>query len=939
MKRILKSLIAAAILLAPLGLFSDNLPNVDLSNLDKKIPLNSDVIYGKLDNGITYYIMKNQRPENRAQFQLVVTAGSVQEDEDQKGLAHFTEHMIFNGTKMFPGNTMLDYLQAKGIQFGADINAGTSYERTSYQLPVPTDDPGLVDTTIMILRDIASNVTFSQEEYEKERGVIMSEWRQRKDVQKRMMDAHMPVILKGSRHVDRDIIGDTTVIQTAPRDVIYRYYKDWYRPDLMAVIAVGDFEPKEIEKKIKNEFGAIKAVKNPREHKIYPIPPHEEARVSIYRDQEMPMVQVLVYFKSKYEKNETWNDYRNNLIENLFVTMINQRFAELSQKPESPFLQAAAFSTPFLGDAQAGILSVAVKQDRVEEALKAAMIELERAKRHGFTESEFERAKESMLSRYEQLYAERDKLPTRNFVSEFEQNFVNSTAAPGIAMEYAATKKFMADIKLNEVDKYADSFAHKENSVITVTMPEKESLATPEEEDLAGLFDAVNQMDIQPYVDKDSGKPLFDKEVVPGKVVSEKTMDEIGTTELTLSNGIKVVLKPTEFQNNEISFEARSPGGHSLASDDEFYSASYADNIVSSSGVGEFDLPALRKKLAGKIVSVSPYIGELTEGFSGSCATEDFETALQLVNLYFTEPRVDPDAFEAFLQAQEERLRNRAMSPRSVIGDTLRATLNDYHPRRMPMSVEKLEKINPDQALAFYKERFADASDFTFTFVGNFEIDKIKPLLTKYLGSLPALNRNEKWKDFGIRYPNKKIVKKFEKGIENKSSVYMIFPGEFIWSDKNELDVETAASLLREKLLKQLREEEGGVYSPGIFSRESKYPNPDYYVAVIFDCDPHRVDEFTGIVLREINNMRTELDKENANEIENMKLRKYEKNLKENDFWLGELSQAYYYGEDPTDVLALDEMIESISAKTIRDASKKYVDPNKYVLVIMNPEK
>ena len=785
---------------------------VKFNSLNDKIPSDPKVKIGKLDNGLTFYIKENKKPENRAELHLVVYTGSVQEDNDQLGLAHFIEHMCFNGTKNFPKNDLISFLESTGMRFGADINASTGFDRTHYFLQIPMDKPEILDKSFQVLEDWAHNVSFDQDELDKERGVILEEWRLYRGAQDRLMKQHFPYLLKGSKYADRDVIGDTAIILHAPRETFLRYYKDWYRPDLMAVIAVGDFNAADMEKKIKEHFSNLKPVVNPRPREKYHLPPHNEILASIAKEKELTYPMVNVIIKSDSRDETIFATYRQNMVESLIDQMLNMRLAELTKKPKPPFFMGLANQGRFIGESRALTLIGITKTDDMTSGLDALLEESIRAQKFGFNESELDRAKKELMKSIEKSYAERDKTPSSAYAQEFARNFEFGEAMPGIEYELEMYKKFLPEISLKEVNETTKKAIKNENMVILVSGQDKPEAKIPTKEETLALYDVVSKRDIKPYVDKTTDKPLFGKKVTPGTIKSEKEIKELGITELTLSNGAKVILKPTDFKNDEILFRAYSLGGTSLVSDKDFVSANSSTGVIDEAGIADFDAITLEKMLSGKNVSISPMISELTEGFRGSTTPNDLETLFQLIHLYFTDPRKDTESYNTYLNRTKELMANAKNDPRQVFRDTIQYVMNSYNFRKRPWQESMINELDLDKIYKIYKERFADAGDFVYIFVGNFKFDEMKNMINKYIANLPGLNSKEKFKDLGIKPPKGQVKKQVKKGIEKQSSVNIVLTGDFDYNSENEFLLKSMIELFSIRLREVIREDKSGVY-------------------------------------------------------------------------------------------------------------------------------
>ncbi|QDK77065.1 insulinase family protein [Spirosoma sp. KCTC 42546] len=911
-----------------------------MPNLASLIPLDPAVKVGKLPNGLTYYIRKNVEPKNRAELRLVIRAGSVLETDNQQGLAHFMEHMEFNGTKNFPKNELVNFLQSAGVRFGADLNAYTGFDETVYQLPVPTDSANVFNKAFQILEDWAHNATIDPTEVDKERGVILEERRLGRGAGQRMRDKYFPLLLNNSQYSKRLPIGTEQVLTTFKPEVLRQYYKDWYRPDLMAVIAVGDFDIKQVEGIIREKFGRIPAVKNPKPRTEYDIPAHKDTKVVIVTDPEQPNTVVQVIYKRPEIKEKTLNDLRESIKRGLFNTMLGNRIQELTQRADPPFLGGYSNYSDFLGNLDAFTSIAVAKEGNVEKAIRAVLDENARVKQFGFTPTELARAKQEFMTNVEQAYSERNKTRSVNFVNEYVQNFTDKEPYTSIEFYYDFLKKEQDGIKLAEVNALVDQFIHNDNRAVIVMAPEKDKAKLPTEAQILSYVDDAGK-GLTAYEDKTIDSPLLATQPTGSPVVSEKKVADIGVTEWTLKNGVRVILKPTDFKNDQILFSASSFGGTSLYDLKDFQSARFSSTLTAMGGTGAYNQIQLGKFLSGKQVSVFPYVGELTEGINGSAAPKDLETALQLLYSYFTQPRKDADVVKGFLSNQRSALQNRinTPTPQGVFQDTVSVTLGNNNPRRQPLKPDDLDKIDLDRALQIYQERFANAGDFTFYFVGNFKEDQLKPLVEKYLGGLPATDKPEKFKDLGIRAPKGEVSKTVYKGLDPKASVQLVYTGDINWSPETATQLDALAEVLEIKLIEKLREEESGVYGVGANAAYAKYPVPRYTFRINFGCAPENVEKLIAKTQELINDLKQKgaLPADIA-KFKAETRRETELQLKDNQFWLGYLQNQYYNGDAPDEVLHEAEQLNKVTVESTKAAANQYFGSN-YIRLVLMPEK
>ncbi len=903
------------------------------------LPLDSNVVKGRLDNGLFYYIRENHKPEKRIELRLAVKAGSVLEESDQQGLAHFTEHMAFNGTKNFRKQELIDYLESIGMRVGPGINAYTGLDETVYMLQVPADSIHIVEKAFQILEDWTHKIEFEEDEIDKERGVVIEEWRLGRGADARMRDKQLPILFKGARYADRLPIGKVEIIDDFTRETLLRFYRDWYRPDLMAIIAVGDFDSEWIEKQIRKYFSRLSSPHNPREREIYPMPDHKETLFAIATDPEATGSSVSIYYKHDVKPEITEDDYRRRLVAALYNGMLNQRFHELTKEAEPPFLYGFSAKGRFVLSKEVYMLSAGVRDNGIERGLKTIITEAARVEKFGFTASELDRQKREILRFMEKAFDERDKTESRNYANEYLRNFTMDEPIPGIEYEYGMYRKYIPGITLEEVNRLADEWITDENRVIMVNAPEKPGVTVPDEKELLTIINSVGEKDIEPYVDTVTDEPLVDTPPGPSPVVNEHTISGIGVTEWTLANGVRVILKPTDFKNDEIRFTSFSPGGSSLTADENYIPASTAASVIREGGAGRFNVIELDKMLAGKVVSVSPWIGSLREGISGSASPKDVETMFQLIYLYITAPRKDTEAFQSFKSRMKGFIENRHARPETVFQDTLMVTMAQYHNRARPWTTELLDEMNINTSFEVYSDRFRDAGDFTFFFVGNFTPVEIKPLVETYLGGLPTQNRKETWKDVGIDYPEGVITKEVKKGLEPKSRVSIVFTGPFSWSRKSRYELGSMIDVLRIKLRETLREDMGGTYGVGISRSTSHYPDEEYQIRVSFGSAPERVEELTKAVFTLIDSLKTfETTELYLTKVKEAQRRKREVDLKENTFWLNVLESYYYHGEDPMEILEYDKLVDSLTLDNIRETAQKYFNMDNYVKVVLYPE-
>jgi zinc protease len=919
---------------------SKPLPLKDELTAANLLPVDPAVIIGKLPNGLTYYIRKNAQPKNRAELYLVNKVGSVLEKDEQQGLAHFTEHMAFNGTKDFPKNELVSYLQKSGIRFGADLNAYTSFDETVYQLPLPTDSAKIFEQGFNILANWAGMVSFDADQINGERGVVLEEKRlSGKNAQERMSKLTLPVLLNNSRYAGRLPIGKEDILNNFKPETIKSFYHDWYRPDLQAVIVVGDFDPQRVEQLIKANFSGLKNPDSELARTKYDIPQGTGTTVQIITDKEQPYVTFEMIVKHPGNTVKTKTDMLRSIRIELFNLMLNSRIGELTQKADPPFLNGDATYGNFLGNLDAFTTEADAKPGELEKAVKAIVAATEQARKFGFTQTELDRAKQALLTGYESSWKEKDKTNSVNFVAEYQQNFLKGEAIPGIDFEFAFYKQYMGQIKLGEINALAGKFISDQNRNIIVEAPDNEKANLPNEQTILSWISSAGN-GVMPYVDNVSDKPLLQKIPQGGKTVSQQNDAVIGTTTLTLANGVKVILKPTDFKNDEIMINSFSFGGTSLASDADYVSADMASGIVGSSGIADIDEIKLDKMLTGKNVGVSPYINETSQGISGHASPKDLETALQLIYLYYTQPRKDNDIWQATIGQYKAALANRGLDPESVYADTSAAILGNHNIRRMTITTDRLNTANLDKAYNFYKDRFADVGNTTFTITGSFSVDSIKPMLETYLGSLPSLKHNEQYRKLNIHAPAGQITATVHKGIGDKSTVQMVFSGDYVYNNANNIQLAALGEILQIKLTERLREKESGAYAPGVSTGYGKIPLSRYNFTVYFGCAPANVDKLINATMEEIGKLK----QNGAEPVDIQKFtaetkRSTEVELKENGYWLGYLSGSAMNSEDPDAILKQTGYLNQITVQSTKETANQYLSGTNLIKLILLPEK
>ena len=911
-------------------------------NPKAEVPMDEQIRHGVLENGLTYYILTNKTPENRAEFFLVNNVGAMQETPNQNGFAHLVEHMCFNGTKNFEKKDIIHYLESIGMKFGPEINAYTVYDQTVYTLnKVPVETPENIDTSLMVLFDWATNVSMETSEIDAERGVVREELRTRSSAMSRMRDQTNLVLFEGSKYAVHNIIGTVDVIDNSPADTLRAFYNDWYRPDLQSIIVVGDFDADVMEAKVKAVFAKLPVAKNPKTREYHQIPDHKGIKVALVQDKESPYSIIQVVYKHDITKVKNQEYYRNQYLGQLYSIMINARLDEVTQKVNPPFMQAASYKTDLVRTKDAYMSFAVASNTQLKEALDELLTENERVKKFGFLETELDRAKKEMLSMNEKAYNERHKKKSGSLANIIKGNYLTNDPIPSDDWDYAFVKEVVKTASLEEVSALAKAWVKDDNMVIIVMAPDKEEVIMPTEAEVLAIAAGVHTKTIEQYVDGEANKPLIDKMPTPGTIVKEEIDTKKGVTRWTLSNGVKVVIKKTEFKDDEILMSAVSNGGYSKVGQKDDVSSKIAADVVDMSGLGSFDNISLQKALVGKVASCSPFIGELTEGFSGRSNVADFNTMLQLNYLYFTGFRADKDAFENYKQRTAASLVNKNANPQSVFIDSLRNVLSQNSPRKRNMTVEMLEEANLNRIKYIFSERFGDPSGFTYYFVGNIDSELQKDTILKYLGGLPTVQRDETWSDLGVRLPSKRVEKHFTRKMEtDKATVFIGFVGEAKkYTIKDRLMLEVVKEYLNHRYFETLREDQGGTYGASLWSDMKHYPAVEFQIGVFFDSNPEKLDTMLKIIYNEADLLIANGPEEKVikNTAEN-KIKEYNENIKENRWWLGVLKSDDFDQEDFANFDYVN-FWNTLTPKQVQKAAKVFLDQNRTVEIVQTTEK
>ena len=895
---------------------------------DDKVPVDPNVKKGKLDNGLTYYIRHNEVPENRAELYLFVNAGAVEETPEQNGLAHFCEHMAFNGTKHFPDKQVLDYMESIGVKFGHNVNAFTNSEQTVYSLAeVPTDNETIIDSSLLVLLDWANYVSYEKEEIDKERGVIHEEWRTRRTPSFRMNRKNDKVLYKGSKYAEHDVIGKLDVIDNCSYETLRSFYNDWYRPDLQAIAIVGDVDEELIEKKIKEKFSQIELPENPKEKKIEEIPDNEKPLIGIATDKEASRSMMRIMYKHDPVEDKDMDYYRETIKQDLYTQMFRDRLEEYTQKENPPFIYGTAYYGS-IAQSKDAYMSLAIpKNDQIDKALETIVKENIRLKRHGFTQSELERNKTKLINNLKQKYDNRDKTKSKQYIWKYLSNFSSDEPIPGIEFKYEYAKKMLPEVTLEEMNELPKQWITDENMVVTINAVQTEENTIPEESQVLNTINKIKNSEVEAYKEELVNKELISKAPVAGKIVDKTKNEDLGTTKWTLDNGATVIIKPTDFKDNEILMSAYSKGGRSLTTLEETPTARMLPNIISQSGVGDFSHTELKKKLAGKNVSLSPYLNELYEGFEGNCEPDDLETLLKLNYLYMTNPREDQVAFNAFLSRVKASIANKDKNPNNVFRDSLQYIMVGHNPRQKPVNTEYLDQVDFETMMNIYKDRFKDASDFTYFFVGNIDPEKSKPLIEKYIGGIKSIEREENWKNHGLMPPEGNYKQEFTKEMQvPKASTFVLYSGGFDYISKDRIKMAAIEHILDLRYSETIREEQGGSYGVYTAQMTNQFPEESFKLLMMFDCDPERQDELANIVYEEVGKLYNEGPKEeDLNKAKKYFLKKREQDLKENDFWLNSLKHNHVHNENMIASENYEAIVKSLTVEDIKATAEKYL--------------
>jgi zinc protease len=914
-------------------------PAAQAQDAAARLTLDPAIRTGTLANGLTFFIRRNTQPEKRAALRLVVKAGSVDEADDQRGLAHLLEHMAFNGSSHFKSGELVSYLESIGSRFGPDVNAYTSFDETVYMLEVPTDREGIVTRGLEALSDFAGGIALESAEIDRERGVVIEEWRGRQGAATRMQAPQMEALFGDSRYANRLPIGLPEVLKSFPAERLRAFYRDFYRADRMAVVAVGDFDPAEMEGLVRRHFGELPAAA-PGPRQTYPVPLQQETRYVAVSDREAQGSSITVVHTRPLSMVRTAGEYRASVVRSLMHSMISTRFSEIARRPAAPFLRASSGESRLGRDVETFTVSARVADGAIERGLEALVQEFTRLRQHGFGEAELERAKKDLLAAYERAYNERDKAQTGGFASELVRHFLDEEPAPGIAAELELVRTFVPGITAAEVSVLVRTLITDDRRVVIASFPEKEGVRAATERSLAEALRAGAAVAVEPWRDEIAGRELLAARPAAGTIRARREIPEIGVTVLTLSNGVQVWLKPTDFRNDQVAFTAYAHGGTSLAPEAEYLDASLSASLVGVAGIGGLTPIDLDKLLAGRLANAAPYMTTYTHGISGGSTPRDLETALQLVHLYFTAPNRDADAFTLLARRLEASLANQAQNPGAAFGESLRRINTMGHYSVRPMRPEDVPRLNAARMAAYYDARFRNAADFTFFFVGAFTVDAMAPLVETYLASLPSAGRTESQAgDLRLRFPAAIARETVRKGQEPRSQTAITFFSDTGLDELESHRLRAATSVLQMRLRDVLREELSGTYSVGVTHADTA-PLPGYGTTTVqFGSSPENAERLTNVVMTELDRLRREGPSDaDVQAVKESEKRELETALSQNGYWLNSLQATHMLGRDPRRILQRVERAESLTRENIHEALRKYFPADRYTVVTLMPE-
>ena len=909
------------------------------------LPIDSAVRVGKLENGLTYYIRHNEYPKQRAEFHIAQAVGATMEEDHQNGLAHFLEHMAFNGTEHFAGKGIIEYFESIGVNFGGNINAYTSLDETVYRLSeVPTIREGIIDSALLVMHDWACGLLLLEDEIDNERGVIREEWRTGAQANRRMWKAINPLKYPGSQYAKRDVIGDTAVINNFTYDALRDYYKKWYGPDNQAIIVVGDIDVDQVEQKIKDLWADVPARVNRGERPLYSVDDNIEPIVAIVRDKEAQYTRIEMEFKKPQLPKQVRGTnvaYMQSLAFELVCDMFNNRLSELSMKPEATFVGAGSYYGELVKEKDAFVAVYLAKQGQEVAAYKDLLTQLEKMRRYGFTNAELDRVKKETLAAYEKSYNERNTVRNIAYAQECIRHYLSDEPIPGIAWEYEMIQQVLPVLTVDMLNQIAQNIVTDENLIISFQAPADESVVLPTEKQAVELLALVKNEEIEAPAEEAIRENLVETAPKVGKIKKTAHNETLGVTEWTLSNGVRVVVKPTSFKQDEILFYAFSPGGNSLVATADLPSAALATSVIELGGLADMSATDLQKALTGKRVSIGPSIGEYSESLNGSSTIKDLETLLQLNYLYFTAPRRDAESYQTLISILNSQLANRDKNPKVAFSDSVQMMETDHSARTIILNKEMLEKVSLDKALEIYKARFANPVDFTFFFVGNVDPndETFRMQVCTWLGGLKTTKKRETAADDKVRVFQGKDQNYFSRQMETKTASNRIqyTSYDMPYNLANDLNMEMIGRILSTRYLESIREREGGSYGVGCAGWMHRHPVPYAQLIMQFDTDPEKQEKLMSIIHEEVMTIveNGPLAKDLQKEKESM-LKDFEEDLEKNNYWKSVLSM--YYKNGINYITDYKAAVEAITAETVQETLKKLVAAGNMFEVVMLPE-
>lgn len=911
-------------------------------DLNQKLPSDPDVVKGTFANGLTYYVRPNQKPEKKVELRLVVKAGSILEDDDQQGLAHFMEHMNFNGTKNFQKNDLVSYLQSIGVEFGADLNAYTSFDQTVYILPIPTDKPGNLDKGFQIIEDWAHNALLTDKDIDDERGVVLEESRLGKGADDRMMKKYFPRYAAGTKYAQRLPIGLDNILKNFKYETIRRFYRDWYRPNLQAVIVVGDIDTATAMNYLRKHFATIANPAKERKREYQTVAPRAKAEAMVVTDKEAANSVLQLSFPYQKEKEEkTLGDYRNNLKRQLVLQMLNHRLSDLAQSSAPPFPFAQVYFDNLVQGYESFAAYTMFGPEGPEKALNALTGEILRAKKYGFTASELDRGRAELMSFIEKAYNERKTTESGNYVEEYIRNFLTDEPMPGIANEYQYFKSLLPGIQVTDVNGLVAEWTQNMNTFTLVTGPEKSEIKYPTDAQLLSMTQKGFAQDVKAPEEKKVASSLIATPPQPGTVKSQQVEEGLGATTYTLSNGVKVTIKPTDFKSDEIIFSGIRKGGSNNYGVADRQNVRFAAEIVDAMGLGSFSPSDLQKILAGKNVKLTPNIDEIQSKVSGSSNVKDFETLLQVTYLQLMQPRKDAALFEAFKTKQKTMLQFISANPQAAFVDTVIRTLyanNPLAPTAFPKPSD-FDQVNLDRVMDIYRNEFGSADGFHFFITGNIKPEEALPLINTYLGSLPAANKAPSFKDNGLRPIEGMNTLKFKKGKEKQSLILSQTYGTAPYSEDFALRTQAVAEILNIKVIEELREKLGAIYGGGFNGEVEQYPYEHYSIGVYLPCGPENVDKLLAASDEQINLLKSKgPDQKDLDKVKMQWKEKHRTNVKENGYWNGKLESILFWGRSKQSVLDYDNWIDQVNPANVQQAAQQLFSGKSRFTAILYPE-